>query len=135
MNRAVKALVATFTLIVAVAAPASGEPSERTETLEYSSTSGTQLMDYFTVQVGPLPEIRPARGETAVSVVVEDASGRPVAAAVHQGDQDLGNICGATKGPVPLVSRKAVHVHVFSGAGCSDVSLPTQGTITFTFVK
>ena len=133
MNKAIKAAVVSIAMILA-AAPATGSPRERTETVPYE-TPGTHFMDAVWVEVGPTSEAVPMPGERTVSVVLQDESGRPVAAALHQGDHDLGVFCGETGKPVRLVNRKPVHVHVYNGPGCSDVSVATQGTATFTFFK
>ena len=137
MNRMTKVLaLATVVTLVAVA-PAAGAPRSRTETAAYESASGVHLMDvaWMEVAAGELPSAQPLSREKFVSVTLEDESGRPVAGIVHQGDQELGDFCGATETPLALSGRKPVHVHVYSGAGCSDVTLPTAGTVTFTFTR
>ncbi len=133
MSRVVKPVVLSLTLMILVAAPGLAETRKRTEMITYDSPSGAHVMDHLWVEVGPVPETRPARGESAVAVVLEDNSGRPVAGVVHQGKHTLAEICGATEAPVPLMNRQPVHVHIYSGPACGDVSLPTQGTATFTF--
>jgi hypothetical protein len=130
-----KVVALALTIGTGVIAPASGAPRERTETVPYERSSGAHLMDTLWIEVTGVPEARPAAGETAVSIVLEDDSGRPVAATVHQGKHELGEICGATDVPLALVSRRPVHVHVYSGPGCLDVSAPTKGSITFTFTR
>lgn len=134
MRRSSRALIPSVALLVLVAAPAAGGGSERTTTVPYD-TPAVLVGDALTVEINGVPEAAPARGEKTVSVVLEDESGRPVAGVIHQGDADLGDFCGATEQPVRLVSRKPVHVHVYSGPGCSDVSVATQGTAAFTFAK
>lgn len=135
MKRVTNALVPALAVIGLVVAPATGAPRERTETVAYEHGSGAHLMDTLSVQVSELPEARPAAGEKTVSIVLEDETGRPVAGAVHQGKNVLGEICGATEAPLQLVGRQPVHVHVYAGPGCTDVSVPTTGTVTFTFAK
>lgn len=135
MDGSIKAVVASSALLILVAAPAAGGPRERTESVHYEVTSGMQVGDTLTLQVGQLPQARPAARERTVSIVLEDDSGRPVAGAVHQGDHELADICGATDAPVRFVTREPVHVHILTGPGCSDVSVPTQGTVTFTFSR
>lgn len=137
MNRTMKGL-ALATIVTAVAvAPASGAPRSRTETVAYERTSGAHLADVVWVEVaaGDLPEATPLARERSVSITLEDDSGRAVAGVVHQGDHELGEICGATDAPIALVSREPVHVHLYAGPGCADVSVPTAGTITFTFAR
>lgn len=134
MRRPTKALIPALALFVVAAAPAAGGGSERTATVPYENPA-VLIGDAFTVQVNSAPEAAPARGEKTVSVVLEDEIGRPVAGLLHQGDHDLGDFCGATARPIPLVNRKPVHVHVYSGPGCSDVSVATRGTAAFTFTK
>ncbi|HEV2755429.1 MAG TPA: hypothetical protein VG318_06595 [Actinomycetota bacterium] len=129
-----KSLAPSLALLVLTIAPAAGGTSERTETVPYENPA-VLIGDAFTVQVNSAPEAVPARGEKTVSIVLEDESGRPVAGLLHQGDSELANFCGATEQPVRLVSRKPVHVHVYSGPGCSDMSIATRGTVAFTFAK
>lgn len=137
MKRTMKGLaLATVATVVAVA-PATGATRSRTETVAYESTSGAHVMDTVWVEVasdGP-PEARPLAKERTVSIALEDESGRPIAGVAHQGDAELGDFCGTTEAPLTLVNRKPVHVHVYSGPGCADVSLPTTGTVTFTFAR
>lgn len=137
MNRLVKALVPAAVLIGSAVAPAAGAPRQRVETAAYERASGVHLMDVVWIEIaaGELPEARPLGREKTVSITIADDSGRPVAADVHQGEEVLGSICGQTESPLTLVSREPVHLHVYSGAGCSDVSTPTQGTIEFTFAR
>lgn len=134
MNRGIRGIVLSTTLIALAAAPASGGPRERTEAVPYDSPAA-HAMDTVWVEVNGSPEASPAAGERLVSVILEDQSGRPVAGILHQGDRELGELCGATTRPVRLVSREPVHVHVYSGPGCSDISIATRGTATFTFIK
>lgn len=137
MNRTMKGLaLATVATVVAVA-PAAGASRSRTETVAYERTSGAHLEDQVWVEVaaGDLPEARPLARERSVSITLEDDSGRPIAGVVHQGEEELGEICGATEAPIALVNREPVHVHLYSGPGCADVSLPTAGTVTFTFSR
>lgn len=78
--------------------------------------------------------VKPQTGERFVSVSIEDAAGQPVLAELHQGNTDLTNrFCGETPEPVKLYRTAALHVHLYAGADCDGVSLPTQGTITFSF--
>lgn len=137
MNRATKAVVLSLACASALAAPAAGGPRERVETATYERPAGIHLLDVAWVEVaaGELPQATPMAREKTVSIVVEDDSGNPVAAAVHQGKSELGTICGASESPLTLVNRQPVHVHVYSGEGCSGASIATQGTVTFTFGK
>jgi hypothetical protein len=134
MRRPIKALVPSVALLLTAIAPATGAPAERTVTAPYD-TPGAQLADVATVEINGVAEAAPVRGEKTVSVALQDDSGRPVAAVLHQGDEEIADFCGATTEPVRLVSRKPVHVHVYAGPGCSDVSVATQGTATFTFAR
>ena len=134
MGSAIRTFVSSFAVMALVAAPGLAASSERTETVAYEAPSGAHV-DTAWVEFSPTPEARPSAGERYVSIELEDESGRPVAAAVHQGNSDLGDVCGGTSAPIALVSRKPVHVHIYSGPGCTDVSVPTQGTVTFTFTR
>ena len=133
----VKALVLASTMAVVALAPATAAPAARTETVPYERGSGVRMVDTLTINLslGPLPEARPVAGERKVSIEITDDSGRPVAAEVHQGDAELGIVCGQTEAPLTLVSRKPVHLHIYVGPGCADVSTPTQGTAEFTFTR
>lgn len=137
MNQLTKSMVLAAVVTAAVAAPAGSAPRERTENVAYERASGVHLMDAAWVEVaaGELPQATPRAREKAVSVAITDDSGRPVAAVVHQGDADLGAICGQSGAPLQLVSRQPVHVHVYTGPGCADASTPTTGTIEFTFTR
>lgn len=103
----------------------------------YDRASGVHVMDlvWFEILTGELPQARPLAREKTVSITLTDDSGRPVAGVVHQGDAELGSICGQTEAPLHLVSRKPVHVHIYSGPGCADVSAPTTGNVRFTFER
>ncbi len=134
MSRVAKALVPALTLLVLATAPAAGGPRERTEIVPYDSPA-VHVLDVVWVEVSGAAEAMPARGEKRVSVVLQDDSGRPVAAVLHQGNRTLAEFCGAMDEPVRLVTREAVHVHVYSGPGCSDMSVATKGTARFTFTN
>lgn len=142
MDRVTKSLVVTAAVavtvvVVALLAPAAGAARARTESAAYERSSGVHVLDAAWVEVaaGDLPQATPLGREKNVSITITDDSGRPVAAVVHQGDHELGAFCGATEAPLPLASREPVHVHVYSGAGCADVSTPTAGTVEFTFTR
>lgn len=137
MNRMTKGLLLASVIAAGALAPAAAAPRERTEMIPYERGSGIYFADVVTANftLGDLPQAQPMRGEKAVSVAITDDSGRPVAALVHQGDAELGMICGQTDSPLQLVSRKPVHVHIYAGPGCSDVSTPTQGAVEFTFTR
>lgn len=137
MSRITKGLALATIAATVVVAPASSAPRARTETVPYERASGLHLMDVAWIEIatGDLPEARPLAREKTVSITLEDESGRPIAGVVHQGEHELGEICGATEAPLALVNREAVHVHVYSGPGCADVSMPTTGTVTFTFTR
>jgi hypothetical protein len=133
MNRIVKALLPAVVLLAA-AAPVNGAPRQRTETAPYEAPNFA-VLDTLWVQLGSAPEARPLAGEQTVSVSLTDDTGKPVSGVVHQGKYTLGEFCGATEQPLHLMNRKPVHVHVFLGDGCSGGSLPTKGTVTFTFAR
>jgi hypothetical protein len=137
VNQTMKSMVLASVLSAVVAAPAGGAPRERTQSVTYERASGIHLMDVAWVEVaaGELPEARPLAREKKVSVSITDDSGRPVGAVVHQGEHELGRVCGQSDAPLQLASREPVHVHVYSGPGCDDLSAPTTGTIEFTFTR
>lgn len=137
MNRMTKGLALATVVTVVAVAPVAGAPRSRTETAAYERASGIHLMDvvWFEVAAGELPQAQPLAREKTVSITIEDDSGRPVAVEVHQGEEVLADVCGSTDAPLKLVNREPVHVHVYSGAGCSDVTAPTTGSVTFTFSR
>lgn len=79
-------------------------------------------------------EAMPAPGEDSVSVTIEDDSGQPIAADIHQGRSSLGGVCGGDD-HIALSNRKPLHLHLQFGLAvdCGSTSIPTTGTITFTF--
>lgn len=137
MKRTNLGLALAAVVTVVAVAPAAGAPRTRTETVAYERASGAHLSEDVSVDVaaGEMPEAAPMAREKTVSITLEDDSGRPIAGVAHQGDEELGAFCGQTEAPLTLVSRKPVHVHVYSGEGCSDVSVPTAGTVAFTFAR
>jgi hypothetical protein len=77
--------------------------------------------------------------ENRFSVEASDATGRPVALTLYWYD-DLRKtnrsavVCGRTSAPLPVVPGTGVHALATAGDGCpGGVSLPTRGTITFTW--
>ena len=134
MTRATKSVALATTLLLLSIAPAAGGPRQRTENVPYDTPAGN-VMDTLWVEVSGAPEASPLAREKFVSVTLQDDSGRPVAAMLHQGDEELGAFCGSTEEPVRLANREPVHVHIFTGPGCSDVSTATKGTATFTFTR
>lgn len=137
MSRTRKGLALASIAAVVAIAPAAGAARSRTQTVPYERASGLHLMDVAWVEIasGDLPQATPLAREKYVSITLEDDSGRPIAGAVHQGEHELGDVCGATDAPLALVNREPVHVHVYSGPGCADVSMPTTGAVTFTFTR
>lgn len=130
-------LVLALALVALAVAPAAGARSPRTEMVTYDSGSGIHVMDYVWFEFAGTPEAQPLAGERTVAIEITDESGRAVAGVVHQGDAELGEICGRTEMPLRLVSRKWVHVHIYGGPApdCDGVSAPTTGTVTFTFAR
>ena len=137
MKRTKKGLALAAVVTLVAVAPAAGAPRSRTETVAYERPTGAYLAETVLVDLafGPMPEAAPQAREKTVSITLEDDSGRPVAGVAHQGDEELGAFCGHTETPLALVNRKPVHVHVYSGEGCADVTLPTTGSVTFTFTR
>lgn len=79
-------------------------------------------------------EARPRSGERFVAAQVNDLSGRPVLAAIHQGSRALApDFCGEAPGPMRLHGRRSVHVHIYFDQGCGGISLPIQGEVVLTF--
>lgn len=131
-----KLAVAIVLALAFSALPAAAKPDPtRQVTVEYQGPNTlADDDDAFISHIGPMAKPKP--GERFVRVDVEDASGRAVLAELHQGDRDLtGRFCGEIEKPVKLRGRGALHVHLYAGAGCAEDSLPTQGTIIFTFQK
>jgi hypothetical protein len=131
-----KSAIAVALGLVLCALPAAAKPDPTREvTVEYQGPNTlADDDDMFISHIGPMAKPKP--GERFVNVVVEDASGTPVAAELHQGDRDLtGRFCGKTSNPVKLRGRAPLHVHLYAEAGCDGQSTPTHGTITFTFQR
>ena len=126
---AVASLLAVVAVVPATAAP---EPQRA---LSYDYQGGDAFVfegagifvssDMFLAQ--------PRTDERFVTVEVADQTGRPVMAAAHQANKELGQPFCGTSDPLRLVTRKPVHVHLFTGLGCGDISVPTEGTVTLTF--
>lgn len=132
MKRIFKGLILAVTLLTVAAVPVHGAPRERTETAPYEAPNFS-VMDTLWISIGSAPEARPLAAERTVGVSLTDDSGQPVGGVVHQGKYTLGELCGATEEPLRLMNQKPVHVHVFVGDACPGGSLPTKGTVTFTF--
>lgn len=130
-------VLAVALVVVGLVAPASGAPRQRVESVAYENATGVWASEVVLVNVsfGDMPQAAPMAKEKHVSVSITDDSGRPVIAAVHQGEAELGMICGQSDAPLALVSRKPVHLHIYSGPGCGDVSTPTSGTVEFAFTR
>lgn len=128
-----KAAIVAAAGLVLMALPVAAKPDAAREvTVQYQGPNTITGEDTYVSNTGPMAKPKP--GERFLEVTVTDVSGRPVLAEVHQGNRELGPaICGATDKPVKLQGRGAVHVHLYAGAGCGEPSVPTQGTITFTF--
>lgn len=127
-----KSIVVT-SIILLLAIPASAKPGNTREvTVDYQGANTYEDDNGFMTVVSSVA--KPQSGERFVTVVIADAAGQPVLAEVHQGQKDLtGDFCGETGEAVMLDGRGRLHVHLYAGPGCDGVSLPTQGTITFSF--
>lgn len=84
-------------------------------------------------------EFQARRGEKAVTVKIEDATGRAVDANTWQGDgTDPHQFCNST-GPVPIDPHKPVYVYLWVGFSSCPLeewpSLPSTGTVTVTFLR
>jgi hypothetical protein len=138
INRKLRAAALVCALGLLSALPAAAGPvAPRTVTVEYSGPNsfadpeGSAYASY-----GIFGEAKPRPGERFIRVEVTDESGRPVLAEVHQANRELGgSFCGATPNRLRLPTRRSVHVHLYLGPGCDDISAPTQGSITFTFER
>ena len=125
-------------LAAALVQTASAAPASRTTSIGYDGPNGLMISSsnadtkIFTVQTG---KVDIEAGEELVSAKITDDSGDPVAAEVHQGGAELGVICGDGSEELMLVNKKPVHLHLQFGvaADCGGASIPSSGTIEFTF--
>ncbi len=128
-------LAVACTLALVVVAPATaGPPAGRSLSYDYQGGDGFALEGgAFYISDGDMFLARPRTGERFITVEVADQTGRPVLAAAHQGEIELGpRFCGTSE-RLELATRKPVHVHLYTGPGCDGVSVPTEGTVTITF--
>ena len=150
----VAAPIAVLAAGVALAAPAAaGAPSgpDQTATRDYTGAgvdgvAGVTPAMYGdgSAQGGELEAvtISPPSGDRNVSVRIADRTGQPVLAAVvqHMDGNDahnveLGRVCGAP-GTFHLARPdRPVTVYLLVGSCGSALSVPTTGTVTFTFRK
>ena len=126
----VACLLALGAVVPATARPGSGR------SLSYDYQGGDAFIFdnlSFFVSDGDMFREAPRSGERFITVEVVDDSGRPVMAAAHQANEELGQpFCGKSD-RLRLITRKPVHVHLITGPGCDDISIPTEGTVTLTF--
>jgi hypothetical protein len=108
--------------------------SARTVLREYTGPNTIHLNN-STANSSPLPTARPRVGETKVLVQVVNTGPDRVRAEVHQGNRKLGAFCDMMDRPVPLVTNKPVHVHLYLGKGCGGMSVPTAGKVLIQFYK
>jgi hypothetical protein len=130
-----KAIVAICVLMALSAVPAvAGQGDARIVSYEYSGPNSVELGENGSGSFGIYTVAKPRAGESSVSVEIVDESGRPVFAGLHQANRELGDFCGQSD-DLLLETKKALHVHLYMGEGCDDISTPTEGTITLTFQK
>lgn len=134
--RTTRASAIAFVLAVSALPAAAAKPDPpRNVTVQYQGPNTVaDNDDAFISRIGAMAKPRPQ--ERFVDVAIADASGLPVSAELHQGARDLtGAFCGETEKPVKLRGRAPLHVHLYAGPGCSGPSVPTKGTITFSFQR
>ena len=135
-----RSITALALVLISAVTPATAAPGSRTVTVPYDGpntvmleavTDGARL---FTVQTD---KASPSPGAAYVAVRIEDSSGQPVAAAVHQGQTDLGTVCGNGDEHLQLASAKPIHLHLQFGVSveCGGPTVPTQGTVELEFHK
>lgn len=144
MGKLTPTLVACV-LAVVLGAPASGAPSDRKVTKEYTMANGMVIYEstHATWDIGTAwKTFRPQPGEQFVSFSVSDDTGQPVYGHIHLDDAGGKRIdreidfCNETQKPIRVDSTRRIEVAVFLGT-CPNAtpSVVTQGTITATFTK
>ena len=125
-------------LVSASLSPAIAAPSSRTVSVGYEQPNTiviSAVSDGPTISTVSSEDVATAAGDRRVSATITDDSGQPVAAQVHQGNAELGVICGTGSEELTLVNRKPIHLHLLFGPSpdCTGFSMPTTGTIDITF--
>ena len=113
------------------------------EEKDYSGSQGFSMQDqvnaYWTNLLGEIPQSVAPAGARTVSVKITDQTGQPIAGHIHVDHHGDGkkvksfDICAETPAPLPLGRHSMVEVLVVSGTCGTDLSLPTSGTVTFTY--
>jgi hypothetical protein len=150
MRRLIVLAVVLVLFVVAIGGPASAADGSRSTTQEYEAPNGLQLGGtgdddgWYWVVYGnpPFPTFRSQRGETAVSIEIEDEVGEVTAGHVHvdadrDGEVDWhASVCGKSDRPISIAPRAIVEVWILSGS-CRDgtQSIATSGLVTATFHK
>lgn len=142
--RKIVAIAAACLFVASLIGPASGAPSDRKVTKQYTMANGMVVFDSAEAQwsVGTAWKIfRPEAGERFVSVSVSDEADQPVYGHIHLKPEADGktkdvDFCNETTKPIRLGAAKKIDVAIFLGT-CSDgtPSVVTEGTITATFSK
>ena len=149
MHRTVSALAVAGVVAVAAPAMAGAHGGRTTYTLNYTGTG----LD----GVGPVPgqyvaghaqgsdlasvAMTTSRLDRLVTVAAHDNTGRPVMVeVVQEGNQqgeswDLGQLCGKTGSFRLPQPGQLVRVYLLAGACGSQLSIPTEGTVTLTLVR
>lgn len=138
MKSRVMVLTATIALLVTpLIAPAGAAPTNRTDTVAYDGPNVIMIsVDSSRTQTFSVESdmVMPEAGENFVSIEIADDSGQPIGAEVHQGRAVVGTFCGSGE-HLALVNNKPIHLHLQFGVSvdCAAPTVPTSGSITFTF--
>lgn len=143
--RKLLASVTIALLATSLLAPASGAPSKRKVTREYTLANGMVVFNSAEAHwtVGTAYQVfRPRAGERFVSFSITDDSGLPARGHIHidanrDGELDpIDDFCDETPEPIKLGKAKKIEVGVIFGTCPDDTpAVVTQGTVTATFSR
>jgi hypothetical protein len=142
-------LAVVLVVVTTAIGPVAGSESSRSDTLEYAKPNGLQVFtpgneESYWVVYGdpPFPTFSAQRGETLVSIKIEDDLGKVTAGHVHvdsnrdgQVDDHM-SVCGKTDKPLSIPPRARIEIWILNGT-CRDgtLSFATEGLVTATFHK
>lgn len=152
MRRTAFMFVLTGCVCLVASSAAAAPPRSRTVTASYAGAGLDSPADPVPAQYisaagqgGQTHAVTLAtlRTDRVLSVRFTDTAGQPVLAAVVQrlgadarSDVELGRVCGSSRSPLRL-ARPGVPVttYLLTGRCGTDVSVPTIGSVTFTFSR
>lgn len=140
--RRLMAMGLTILALLAMTGPA-GAGRTFVEEKEYSSSQGVsfdnQVNFYWTNLLAEVPMSVAPRWAKTVSLEITDQTGQPIAGHIHIDEDGDGkrvkshDICAKTDAPLELPPNSTVEVMIISGTCGTAFSLPTSGTVSFTY--